>query len=64
MVRIFQHIADFYNYDLFIVTAAVHRGFGLNLILAESIKTVNLPALGRPQPVYFSFRFCTDLCFR
>jgi hypothetical protein len=35
------------------VTAAVHRGFGLALITPP----LNLPALGRCQPVYVSLRF-------
>ena len=48
-----------------IVTAAVHRGFGSQLLLVETKITnpLNLPALGRRQPVYISFRFSTDLCF-
>ena len=29
--QVFQHIAKFYNYDWFIVTAAVYRGFGRKL---------------------------------
>ncbi len=36
-----------------IVTAAVHRGFGSRLITSP----LNLPALGRRQPLYVSFRF-------
>ena len=42
-----------------IVTAAVHRGF-ISLALTTPL---NLPALGRRQPLYFSLRFCRDLCF-
>ncbi len=42
-----------------IVTAAVHRGFGLGLISPP----LNLPAPGRCQPLYLSFRFGRDLCF-
>ncbi len=42
-----------------IVTAAVHRGFGSKLITSP----LNLPALGRRQPLYVSFRFRRDLCF-
>ncbi|KKL87218.1 hypothetical protein LCGC14_1936910 [marine sediment metagenome] len=42
-----------------IVTAAVHRGFSLSLISPP----LNLPALGRCQPLYLSFRFGRDLCF-
>ncbi len=36
-----------------IVTAAVHRGFGSKL----KTSPLNLPALGRRQPLYLSFRF-------
>ena len=48
-----------------IVTAAVHRGFDLKLCPDESGRTspLNLPALGRRQPLYISFRFSRDLCF-
>ena len=46
-----------------IVTAAVHRGFDPRLILKGITRSINLPALGRFQPVYLSLRFCTDLCF-
>ena len=42
-----------------IVTAAVHRGFSLGLISPP----FNLPAPGRCQPLYLSFRFGRDLCF-
>ena len=46
-----------------IVTAAVHRGFGSKLCPPEGGLTspLNLPALGRRQPLYFSFRFSRDL---
>ncbi len=44
-----------------IVTAAVHWGF--NSMLRCLTSPLNLPALGRRQPVYFILRFCTDLCF-
>ena len=46
-----------------IVTAAVH--WGLNSVLCNKMLTLplNLPALGRRQPVYVIFRFRTDLCF-
>jgi hypothetical protein len=48
-----------------IVTAAVHRGFSAELCFDESKRTLslNLPALGRRQPLYISFRFSRDLCF-
>ncbi len=42
-----------------IVTAAVHRGFGLRLITPP----LNLPAPGRCQPLYLGFRLSRDLCF-
>ena len=47
-----------------IVTAAVHRGFGSKLLPTEVRITsfLNLPALGRYQPLYLSFRFGRDLC--
>ena len=46
-----------------IVTAAVHRGFGLRLWVFTLTSPLNLPAPGRYQPLYFSFRFSRDLCF-
>ena len=42
-----------------IVTAAVHRGFGSKLITSP----LNLPALGRRQPLYVRLRVRRDLCF-
>ena len=41
-----------------IVTAAVHRGFSLKLCFDCSKRTslLNLPALGRRQPLYIAFR--------
>ena len=41
-----------------IVTAAVHRGFGSELCSDKSERTplLNLPALGRRQPLYIAFR--------
>ena len=42
-----------------IVTAAVHRGFGSGLISPP----LNLPALGRCQPLYSALRLSRDLCF-
>ncbi len=53
-----------------IVTAAVHWGFS-SLLLSqggqspprEMTPLLNLPALGRYQPLYLSFRFSRDLCF-
>ena len=48
-----------------IVTAAVHRGFGSKLCPSEEGRTspLNLPALGRRQPLYIAFRLSRDLCF-
>ena len=48
-----------------IVTAAVHRGFGSTLWVACASLTspLNLPALGRRQPLYVVFRLRRDLCF-
>ena len=48
-----------------IVTAAVHRGFGSELCSDKSERTplLNLPALGRRQPLYITFRLSRDLCF-
>ena len=50
-----------------IVTAAVHWGFNSKLRTNrhKSVLTspLNLPALGRCQPLYFFFRICRDLCF-
>ena len=45
-----------------IVTAAVHRGFGSKLRDCSLTSLLNLPALGRYQPLYLSFRFGRDLC--
>ena len=42
-----------------IVTAAVYRGFRSGL----STPPVNLPALGRHQPLYVGLRLRRDLCF-
>ena len=42
-----------------IVTAAVYRGFGSRLVTSP----LNLPALGRHQPLYFLLRVRRDLCF-
>ena len=48
-----------------IVTAAVHRGFGSELRTGEPALTLplNLPALGRRQPLYVALRLSRDLCF-
>ena len=44
-----------------IVTAAVYWGF--NSELRFLTPPLNLPAPGRRQPIYLTFRFCIDLCF-
>ena len=44
-----------------IVTAAVYWGFGSKLRFL--ISPLNLPAPGRRQPIYFTFRFRIGLCF-
>ena len=48
-----------------IVTAAVHRGFGSQLLLVETkiTKPLNLPALGRRQPLYIAIQLSRDICF-
>jgi hypothetical protein len=48
-----------------IVTAAIHRCFGLERRPAEARLTplLNIPALGRRQPLYVAFRLSRDLCF-
>ena len=44
-----------------IVTAAVY--WGLNSMLRFLTSPLNLPAPGRRQPIYLTFRFRIDLCF-
>ena len=50
-----------------IVTAAVHWGFNPDLrnyrLTSFLNRFINLPALGRRQPLYFILRFSRDLCF-
>ena len=46
-----------------IVTAAVHWGFGSKLCAEALTSPLNLPALGRRQPLYIVFRLSRDLCF-
>ena len=47
-----------------IVTAAVYWSFDSKQNTRRWIThPLNLPALGRRQPVYFAFQLCTDLCF-
>ena len=49
-----------------IVTAAVHWGFNSNLHKSTCVKLsspLNLPALGRRQPLYIVLRLSRDLCF-
>ena len=44
-----------------IVTAAVY--WGLSSWLRFLTTPLDLPAPGRRQPIYLTFRFCIDLCF-
>ena len=49
-----------------IVTAAVHWGFNSYLRVSTYVKLstpLNLPALGRRQPLYIVLRLSRDLCF-
>ena len=46
-----------------IVTAAVYRGLDSKLRLNKLTSPLDLPAPGRRQPIYFTFRFRIDLCF-
>ena len=46
-----------------IVTAAVNRGFGYELLPEGITLPLNLPAPSRRQSVYIDFRLRTDLCF-
>ena len=46
-----------------IVTAAVHWGFSSKLLPKGMTSLLNLPAPGRRQHLYFSFRFRRHLCF-
>ena len=45
-----------------IVTAAVYWGLEFKASLALT-SPLNLPAPGRRQPIYLTFRFRIDLCF-
>ena len=46
-----------------IVAAAVYRGLGSKLRGFPLTSPLNLPAPGRRQPIYLTFRFRIDLCF-
>ena len=46
-----------------IVTAAVYWGLGSRLRASAPTAPVDLPAPGRRQPIYLTFRFRIDLCF-
>ena len=46
-----------------IVTAAVYWGLSSDLRAYALSPPLNLPAPGRRQPIYFTLRFCIDLCF-
>ena len=58
--RMFQHIAEFYNY-LGHVDSYGRRLPGLHF--RACTPPLNLPAPGRRQPLYVSLRFSRDLCF-
>ena len=55
----FQHIAKFYNY--YVTNSYRRRSSGLQF--RAYTHPLNLPTLGRRQPVYIHFRVSTDLCF-
>jgi hypothetical protein len=61
--QVFQHLAKFYNYEWFIVTAAVYRGFGRQLLPEGITVFLNLPAPGRRQTLYILLRVSRVLCF-
>ena len=46
-----------------IVTAAVYWGFSSTLRTEVLTHSLNLPAPGRCQPLYFALRLRRDLCF-
>ena len=46
-----------------IVTAAVYRGFGSELLSEEITSPLNLPAPGRRQTLYIHLRVSRVLCF-
>ncbi len=54
---------EFHYLRTVIVTAAVHRGFDLRLPCHQVNNFLDLPALGRRQPLYMLLRLCEDLCF-
>ena len=57
---------EFRYHRTVIVTAAIHWGLADRLILVQAPEITNrfdLPALGRRQPLYISFRFSRGLCF-
>ena len=62
--RVFQQIAEFYNYEWFIVTAAVYGCFGCQLHLTRRLTaSLDIPAPGRRHTVYVLLRVSTVLCF-
>ncbi len=56
---------EFRDLRTVMVTAVVHRGFGLELPLPEGSFTppLNRTALDRRQPIYFGSHLSIDLCF-
>ena len=55
----FQQIAKFYNY--YVTNSYRRRSSGLQFKAYTS--PLNLPTLGRRQPLYIHFRVSRDLCF-
>ena len=48
-------MARFFNYNFLIVTAAVYRSLNSKpFVLRQETHPLNLPALGRRRPLYFS----------
>ena len=44
-------------------TADVYWGLSAKILTYVMTSPLNLPAPGRRQPIYFTLRFCIDLCF-
>ena len=64
-IRAGQNLPDkeFRYLRTIIVIAAVYRGLSSQLRGYPLTVPLDLPAPGRRQPLYFTFRFCRDLCF-
>jgi hypothetical protein len=66
---VFQHIAEFYNYNPSIYSYR-RRSLALHSVSTKHITSyvldtaeINVPALVRPQPLYILLRVSRDLCF-